>query len=172
MRTTTPLAVLAASALIGLGAATVSPASGATTTTEKQRGIVLECTGSAHGLSAYASLYENDKHGNVVQVILDDDPDLARSRSPKDDFLVDGKLRTGVSIDGRRATISGTAVRVGPKKHVHEEVDDAGEHIVSDGFHRRLADDLVLRYGTKIVPLECSPAFYYNLTVTREQIEG
>jgi hypothetical protein len=48
MRTTT-IALLATSALIGLGA-TASPATAATTTSEKERGVVIECTGSAHGL--------------------------------------------------------------------------------------------------------------------------
>lgn len=171
MRTTTHLAVLATSALIGFGAAT-TPASAATPTTEKQHGIVLECTGSAHGLSVYTSLYENDKHGNVVQVILNDDPETAKSREPKLEFLNHGVLKTGITIAGKRASIAGTAERVGAKKHVHEEIDDAGEHIVSDGFHRRLANDLVLTYGRQTVPLDCAPAFYYNLTVTREPIEG
>jgi hypothetical protein len=173
MRTPT-IALLATSALIGLGAAAtpLTSASAATSTTEKERGVVLQCTGSAHGLSAYVDLYENDMYGNVVQVILNDDPDTAKSREPKNDFLVDGKIKTGVTIKGKRASITGTAVRVGPKKHVHEEVDDAGQHIVSDGYHRRLANDLTLTYGTKSVPLDCSPAFYYNLTVTKESIEG
>ena len=170
MRTTT-LAFLATSALIGLGAA-ATPANAGTATTEKERGIVLQCTGAAHGLSAYVDLYENDKYGNVVQVILNDNPDTAKSREPAKDFLVDGKLKTGVTIKGKRATIVGTAERVGPKKHVHEVHDDAGQHIVADGFHRRLANDLVLKYGTKTVPLDCAPAFYYNLTVTKEPIEG
>lgn len=170
MRTPT-IALLATSALIGLGA-TASPATAATATSEKERGVVLECTGSAHGLSVYTSLYENDRYGNTVQVILDDDPDLARSRNPKNDFLVGGTVKTGITIKGKRASISGTAVRVGPKKHVHEEMDDAGQHVVTDGFHRRLADDLVLRYGAKTVPLDCAPAFHYNLTVTKEPIEG
>jgi hypothetical protein len=173
MRTPT-IALLATSALIGLGAAAtpLSSASAATATTEKERGVVLQCTGSAHGLSAYVDLYENDTYGNVVQVILNDNPDTAKSREPKSDFLVDGVIKTGITIKGKRASITGTAVRVGPKKHVHEEMDDAGQHIVSDGFHRRLANDLTLKYGTKTVPLDCSPAFYYNLTVTKESIEG
>jgi hypothetical protein len=171
MRTTTHLAVLATSALIGLGA-TAAPASAATPTTEKERGIVLQCTGEAQGLSVYVDLYENDKYGNTVQVILNDNPDTAKSRQPKDDFLNDGKIRTGLTIKGKRVTISGTAERVGPKKHVHEVQDDAGYHIVADGFHRRLANDLVLEYGQKTVPLDCAPAFYYDLTVTKEPIEG
>ncbi|MCW2765157.1 MAG: hypothetical protein JWO11_1116 [Nocardioides sp.] len=171
MRTLSHLAVLATSALIGLGA-TAAPASAATPTTEKQRGVVLQCTGSVRGLSVYVDLYENNTHGNVVQVVLNDNPETAKTREPKQDFLNDGELKTGLTIKGRRVSISGTAVRVGPKTPVHEVIDDGGEHIVSDGFHRRLANDLVLTYGQKTVPLDCAPAFYYDLTVTREPIEG
>jgi hypothetical protein len=171
MRTITHLAALATSALIGLGAAT-GPASAAAPTTEQQRGIVVQCTGSVRGLSVYVDLYENNQHGNVVQVILNDNPQTAKSREPEQDFLNDGVLKTGITIKGKRVAISGTAERVGAKKPVHEVIDDGGEHIVSDGFHRRLATDLVLKYGQKTVPLDCAPAFYYQLTVTREPIEG
>ncbi|MCW2795268.1 hypothetical protein [Nocardioides sp.] len=171
MRTTTYLAALATSALIGLGAS-AAPASAAAPTTEKQRGVVITCTGSAQGLSVYVDLYENDKHGNVVQVILNDNPDTAKSRELAQPFLNDGVVKTGITINAKRVSISGTAERVGPKRHVHEVIEDGGEHIVSDGFHRHLANDLVLKYGQKTVPLDCAPAFYYDLTVTREPIEG
>src|ERR1700754_634585 len=63
-------------ALTGLGAA---PALAHQTTrtaaeTERQHGIVLECTGDADGLAAYVYLYENDKHVTYFQGIVDDDP--------------------------------------------------------------------------------------------------
>ena len=58
------------------------------------------------------------------------------------------------------------AHRVGKRKHVHEEYDDAGNHIVADGYHRRLANDLVLKYDGSTVPLTCAPAFRYDLQVT------
>ncbi len=165
---------LTATALTGLG--TLSPASGSTpraaeaaSTTE--RGVVMECTGSRHGLDAYASLYENDVYGNTVQVILDDDPATSASRQPGD-LLDSGEVRTGVMIAGHRARIRGTAYRVGPRRAVHEENDDAGQHIVVDGFHRRLATSLVLRYAGTRVPLTCAPAFYYRLHVTRTDTTG
>lgn len=167
---------LAATALTGLGL--LAPAAGATartvepiTTTE--RGVVLECTGSRHGLDAYVSLYENNRYGNVVQVILDDDPARAASREPRD-ILSAGEVRTGVRIGEHRARIRGTAHRVpvSQRTPVHEEMDDAGQHIVVDGFHRRLVNDLVLRYDGTRVPLTCDPAFAYRLTVTKTDITG
>jgi hypothetical protein len=154
-------------ALTGLGAApAIAHPTTAAGDTVRERGVVLECTGTAHGLAAYVNLYENDRYGNYLQVILDDDPELAASREPKD-ILSDGEVRTAIRIDGHKASVTGTVHRVGKRKHVHEEIDDAGQHIVSDGFHRRLATDLVLTYRGTTVPLDCAPAFAYNLRTTK-----
>lgn len=177
MRTTAYAALAAATALIGLGTATAAQASpapvapGSAAAAVKEKGIVLECTGRADGLSAYVNLYENDTYSHYVQVILDDDPELAKSREPGD-ILDAGKIRTGVWIAGKRARIVGTAVRYGTKKHVHQEYDDAGQHIVADGFHRRLGYELALHYDGTTVPLRCAPAFYYSLNVTKTDITG
>jgi len=170
MRTTAYAALAATTALIGLGSTTAAEATAAAQVV-KEKGIVLECNGEAHGLSAYVNLYENDTYSHYVQVVLDDDPELAKSREPAD-ILDAGKIRTGVRIAGKQARILGTATRVGPRKHVHEEYDDAGQHIVADGFHRRLAHDLVLRYDGTTVPLTCAPAFYYSLNVTKTDTTG
>jgi hypothetical protein len=155
----------AAVAVLTAGLAVAAPAHAAGSTTEHQRGIVLECTGSSRAHSAYVDLYENDKHGNVVQVILDGDPKLAASREPADIWNA-GQVRTRVTIQGKAARIVGTATKVGPRRHVHAVNDDAGNHIVTDGFHRRLADDLILRYDGHRIALSCSPAFFYSLDVT------
>ena len=163
MRTTT--LALATAALVGLGL-TASPATAAPAETRTEKGIVLECTGEAAGLSAYVNLYENDVYTNYLQVVLDDDPKRAASREPLDIWSA-GEIRTSVRIAGKRATVSGTATKAGGRKHVHEETDDAGAHIVSDGFHRRLANDLSLRYAGTTVRLTCAPAFFYKLDVTR-----
>ena len=168
MRTTTSISV-AALALAGLAVGTMPTAAAGAAATVTERGIVLECTGQRAGLSAAVTLYENDVHTNYVQVILNDNPKRSASREPRD--IRDGRaVRTGVRIAGTRARISGTAVKVGRRVHVHEEVDDAGQHIVSDGFHRRLAHDLLLRYRGIPVPLRCDPAFYYKLDVTKTDI--
>jgi hypothetical protein len=136
-----------------------------TSTTEHQRGVVLECTGSNRAHSAYVDLYENDKHGNYLQVVLDGNPKLAASRQPADIWRA-GEVSTGIKIRHQRARIVGTAPKVGRRHHVHAENDDAGNLIVSDGFHRRLRDDLVLRYDGHRIELTCAPAFFYSLDVT------
>lgn len=172
MRSTTVLAGVAATALIGLATPTAAHTatgepSAAGSTTEKQRGIVLACAGTADGLDAYVELYENQRYGNNVHIVLDEDPAKAGMRSPKKDFWNDGTIRTGVEIDGKRAKVRGIAVKVGKRIPVHFEIDDDGYHIEDEGWQRRIANDLVLTYGTATVPLDCSDAFSYNITTTR-----
>jgi len=162
MRTTL---ALASAVLVGLGLAS-TPATAAPAETHTERGIVLECTGEVDGLSAYVNLYENDVYSNYVQVILDDDPERSASREPND-IWSEGEFSTSVRIDGRKARIRGDAHPVGRRKKVHEELDDAGYHVVSDGWHRRLANDVRLRYAGTTVPLTCAPAFRYRLQVTK-----
>jgi hypothetical protein len=167
MRTTTfatAVAGLASAACLTTPAEAADSATGGSTT-EHQRGVVLECTGSNRAHSAYVDLYENNLHGNYVQVVLDANPRLAASRQPADIWNA-GDVRTGVTIKHERARIVGTAPRTGRRHHVHGENDDAGNHIVSDGFHRRLDDHLVLRYDGHRMALSCSPAFFYSLDVT------
>ncbi len=178
MRTTAP--ALAGLAVIGMAAAgvlTAAPSSAAPAlersarTTTVERGVVLECTGSAHGTDAYVNVYENDRYANYLQVVLNDDPDLAASREPADLWRA-GKVRGAIRVGGERAVVRGTAIRVGRPTRVHEELDDAGQHIVSDGVHRRLRTDLVLRYDGVRIPLTCDTAFAYRLTVTKTDTTG
>jgi len=170
-RTLTAAFVTTAALMAGAAPATAMLADGddfGTTTTHRERGIVLECTGEAGGLEAYASLYENDKYGNVLQVVLGEGN--GRSKNVKRPFLEDGKVRGTITIDGAKAKIRGTAETVGKKKKVHEVHDDAGYLITIDGTHRRLANDLVLTYDGTSVPLTCDSAFRYDLMVTKEQV--
>ncbi|MBB6625757.1 hypothetical protein H5V45_00355 [Nocardioides sp. KIGAM211] len=158
------LAVVATSALIGLGAA---PAHAATTT-ETERGHLVECTGTIHGKDVYASVYENETYGNVFQLVVGE---KGTSREAAKPFLDGSDVRAVLTLAGKKAVVKGTADRVGKKLPVHEEMDDAGQHITVDGFHKRLATDLTLRWGSRTVPLDCDNAFRYVLEVTKTDIE-
>ena len=164
------LAVAATSALIGLGAP--AGAAGPTEpTTTHERGIVIECTGTIKGRPAYVSLYENDTHTNVIQVLIgDDDRQVGRSREVEAGFLDRRQVFGALEVGGKRAVVEGTAHRVGRRIGVHEEHDDAGEHIVIDGHHRRLATDLELSWRRSTAPLDCDPAFVYDLEVTKTPV--
>ncbi|MCW2791885.1 MAG: hypothetical protein JWO76_983 [Nocardioides sp.] len=176
--TTGALAALATSALIGLGAATpanaltAAPRTGEPTTTHEV-GNLLECTGTWKGRDVYASLYENRTYGNTIQILIgDDDDQVGGSRNVKDDFIEAKQVHGSLEIGRKRAVVEGHASRAGKKTAVHEEHDDAGQHITVDGFHRRLANDLTLTWRKKTVPLVCDNAFFYNLQVTKEDTTG
>lgn len=168
--TTGALAVVATSSLFGLiGQGGAAVASEPTTTHEK--GIVVECTGTIRGRDAFVSLYENNTVANTIQVVIggDDNP-VGGSRDTSKDFLDGRDVRGILRVDGTRALVQGTAHRVGQLTAVHEEHDDAGQHITVDGTHRRLATDLTLTWRHATAPLDCGNAFVYNLQVTREPV--
>jgi hypothetical protein len=163
------LAVVATSSLIGLGSAAV--ASEPTTqepTTTHERGVVLECSGIWKGKHVYAELYENSTAGNFIQVVIDDGDVAGGSRQVRTPFKDGRDVRGAIRLHGKRAVVAGTARVVGKRTAVHEEHDDAGEHITVDGTHRRLVADLALTWKTTTAPLDCSDSFVYDLQVTRE----
>jgi hypothetical protein len=162
--TTGALAVAATTSLFGLGGA----AQASEPTTTRERGVVIECSGTVHGRSVYASLYENNHYGDELQILIGDDEQVGGSRRDRDGF-VDGRVvRAAMRVDGRRALIAGTARKVGSLIPVQDQYDDAGQHITADGTHRRLATDLTLTWRKRTVPLDCDTAFAYDLRVTKE----
>jgi hypothetical protein len=152
--------------------AVLAQEAGQGTTIERERGIVLDCHGEADGLQVYSSLYENNVHGNHVQVVLGD-PDAGNGRSKWVDYKIRQKerVRASIRIDGKRAVVKGTARKSGQKTPVHESFDDAGYAIEIDGTHKQLRTDLVLKYDGTKVPLTCDDAFVYDLTVKKTPID-
>jgi len=171
-RTLTAAFLTATALMVGSApASAMQAAEPGASTTERERGIVLECRGDLDGTAVYASLYENDTYGNWFQVVLGDpDAGNGRSKNVKRQILVDGKVRAAITIDGAKATVRGTASKARKKKHVHEELDDAGYHIVTDGTHRRLKNNLAFEYDGMATRLTCGPAFAFDLKVTKTPI--
>lgn len=181
----TPLALAAvATAIVGLGspataltatspAATSSADTTATSASEtsRERGVVIECGGSYRGDDLYVSVYENDLHANVFQVVVGDDG-LGTVRESVKGFVEKKQVRATLELDGRKVLVSGTAKPYGKKVAVHEEHDDAGQHIVVDGFHRKLRTDLTMRWKGRTVDLTCADAFRYDLQVTKTDTTG
>ncbi|MEV7429388.1 hypothetical protein AB0N29_07175 [Nocardioides sp. NPDC092400] len=164
----------AATAITGLTtttavSATSSPSTDGTTTHE--RGNVVECGAAYAGQDTFVSVYENNLHPDVFQVVVGEDG-LGRGKESTTGFIDAGTVRATMRLDGRKVVVSGTAKRVGKRIAVHEEVDDAGEHVVVDGFHRRLRTDLTLRWKGRTVALDCDEAFFYDLDVTRYDTTG
>ena len=164
MRTTMitgALAVVATTALMGGTATAQEP------TTTRERGIVIECTGTLGAREVWTSIYENNTVKNVVQVVVGDDG-LGAIRETADPFKVGRDVRATLKLAGKRVVIDGTARVVGKKTAVHEEHDDAGQHITVDGTHRRIVSDLTMSWKKRTVPLTCDDAFAYDLQVTKE----
>lgn len=158
------LAVVATSSLFGWGSA----AQAAESTVTREKGILLECSGTWRGEDVFASLYENNTYGNTIQVVIGDGDVAGGGRETTVPFKDGRDVRGVLKLKGKRAVVEGTARAVGPKKPVHEEHDDAGQHITIDGTHRRLANDLTLTWKGTTVPLDCDNAFVYDLQVTKE----
>jgi hypothetical protein len=162
----------------GLAAADAADAPGpdrgaATSTTTHERGIVVECTGTFGRRPVYTSLYENNAHGNVIQVLVGRDGHrVGGSRSDADGFLHHGRVRGAMKVGPGRAVVRGTAHAVGDPIPVSEEHDDAGEHITATGTNRSLATHLRFVWQDRRVPLTCATAFRYDLQVTRESTVG
>ena len=148
--------------LVGPAQATDQPA------WQSERGNVIECHGRAHGISIRASVYENHRYGNTVQVVIGD-PDAGNgaSRDSDDKFVVDGAVKASVKIGGKRVLIEGAAKRHGARTKVYDERDDAGFHIITRGFHRQLVTDMGARYAGKGIPLTCETAFHFDLEVKK-----
>ena len=137
-------------------------------TWKSERGIVVECAGHAHGVQVWTSVYENQRYGNTVQVVIGD-PDAGHgsSRNTTEKFLVDGVLKASVKVDGKRALIEGTAERYGARTRIYDEYEDAGFLIKTRGFHRQLRTDLTAHYSGRSIPLTCDPSFFYDLEVKK-----
>lgn len=174
------LAAVATSALTGLGIAAPAAALGSPeqsssseSATSREVGNVIECTGRIHRRSVWTSLYENNTAGNVIEVNIGGDRHaLGGSRHVADGFIHAKQVHGSVRVGGDRALVEGHASRLRHRTRVHEEYSDAGQEIVVDGYHRRLANDLTLTWRHRTVQLGCDNAFFYDLQVTKTDVTG
>lgn len=141
-------------------------------TVENQVGKVIEATGSADGLDVSLSLYENQKYGNSLQVVLGD-PELDKigTAEQTEPFVVDGQVDVTVQIDGRPARLTGSVAEIGTSKLV-EPIQDAGEQLVTKSRQTQLSAVLTVTYDGVTVPLEAAPAFAYYNEVRRVALYG
>ena len=160
------VAGLLATALIGI--VQVPAAQAAAPQWVRERGIVLECAGDAHGVQVWTSVYENQRYGNTVQVVIGDPDDgNGNSKDTEEKFVVDGVVKATVKVDGKRALVEGAVRRHGARTPVYEEYADAGFLIKTRGYHRQLLTDMGARYAGTYVPLACDTAFVYDLEVKK-----
>lgn len=141
---------------------------------ETERGIVLEGTGSWQGQDVMVTVYENQRYGNSVQLVVGD-PDAGGAIGyveSTDPFVVDGELSVEVEVDGRTAVLAGTVTEAGRPERIHDALQDGGEQINSRGTHTALAVDATLELGGAEAALTFSPAFAYDLEVQKVALYG
>lgn len=158
----TILGTTAVAATAALAAATPLTPASAATTTHHERGVVVECTGTVAGRQVYASLYENNRFGNELQVVFDRGDGPGKGRTQDARLVRAGTVDATIRVGGRPVRITGTATRT---RHVRD-VDATHEGVRAVGTHRRLRTDLSVTYRGRTAPLECDTAFRYALRVT------
>ncbi len=170
MRSTTALATLAIAT--GLPLTTTAAPAHAETSTHREKGVLVECAGTWRTRPVTVSVYENRTYGNEVLVAIGaEDQEAFWISQPEGRLVRRGEMQQGGELSGRKVVLAGTVVRDGDPVEVHDEFDDAGQHVVVDGVHKPLAADLVLTWRKRNAVLDCSSAFRFDLTVTKTDIE-
>ncbi len=143
-------------------------------TVQRERGVVLEGSGSADGLDVMVLVYDNDRHGSSIQVVLGDPDDGGQIgwAEQKEPYVVDGRLAASVEIEGQVLTVSGSVTETGKPKQVHEQHQDAGEQIIVKGTHVQLLTDVSASFGDAVVGLQFAPAFAFDLEVRKVRLYG
>ena len=142
-----------------------------TSETTQEKGVLIECAGTWKGQPAMVSVYENRTYGNELVVAVGaEDSESFWITHPEGRMVRRGEVQQEGRMDGKRVVLAGRVVRDGEPVEVHEEREDAGQHIVVDGVHKPLAADLVLTWKKRNAELDCDNAFRYDLTVTKTPI--
>lgn len=147
-----------------------SPA--APTSTQQEKGMVIEAAGSHDGHDVQVFLYENARYGNSLQVVLDPEQDLIGWTEQTTPFVVDGQVDVTVSVDGQPARLTGTVTESGTATKVLDPRQDGGEQIVTRGTHTQLVTDLVLTWAGSEIDLAAAPAFAFDLDVRSTTLYG
>jgi hypothetical protein len=142
-----------------------------TSETTQEKGVLIECAGTWKGQPAMVSVYENRTYGNELVVAVGaEDSESFWITYPEGRMVRRGEIQQEGRMEGKRVVLAGRVVRDGEPVEVHEEREDAGQHIVVDGVHEPLAADLVLTWKKRNADLDCDNAFRYDLTVTKTPI--
>ncbi|KAA1428737.1 hypothetical protein [Nocardioides antri] len=137
-------------------------------TTVRERGIVLEGTGTWRGQPVQVFVYENNKYGNSLQIVVGD-PDgkhAIGAGQGRDAYVIDGVLNVGLDVAGHLAVVKGSVTETRHSKRVTEPSPD-GELIKSTGTRTRLLVDATFKYRGKTVDLRFPKAFEYDLESKR-----
>jgi hypothetical protein len=137
-------------------------------TNVRERGIVLEGSGSWRGQPVQVFVYENRKYGNSLQIVVGD-PDgkhAIGAGEGRDAYVIDGVLNVGLDVSGDLAVVKGTVTESGDPRQATESAPD-GELVTSRGTRTPLLVKATFEYRGKTVDLKFTKAFEYALKSTR-----
>ncbi|MDF1602537.1 hypothetical protein [Nocardioides sp. YIM 152315] len=161
------LAVVATSALVGLGTTTASAR-----TTTHEVGTVIECAGHAGKVPVRVNLYESKTHGNTLEVLVHDGTgrEAGRTVETRKPFVVGEDVLARTRVGGKRVRFHGTTEPTGEVKRIRRVEEDAGQRIVTNGTHTILDPKIVAVYAGKQGRLTCDHAFDFDQLVRRTSL--
>lgn len=138
------------------------------TRTETERGTILEGTGTWRGQKITVSVYENQRYGNALQIIIGD-PDGKHAIGAGEGqhaYIVGGVLNVGLDVDGKLAVVKGTVTKNGAPRPA-TELNTDGDLVSSKGTHVPLLVEAAFTYRGETVTLEFTRALRYYLESER-----
>jgi len=143
-----------------------------------EKGYALNCSGRSGDVSVAVDLYQNSAFGSHTGVSVETpEGEYGGGYGPEDTVLFsDGAVTATVplrKLDDTRepagdAVVTGTYATAGRPTRVHEVIEDpAGHYVVTRGTNTRLDASVTADVLGRTVPLSCSTAFAFDLTVLR-----
>jgi hypothetical protein len=143
-----------------------------------EKGYALFCTGQSGGVSVTVDLYQNSAFGSHAGVSVETpDGEYGGGYGPEDVTLFsNGTITADIPVrklddtaePAGDAVISGTYAAAGRPKPVHEVVEDpAGHYVITKGTNTQLKTVATVEVLGEKIPLSCSTAFAFDLTVWR-----
>lgn len=136
--------------------------------TIKERGIVLEGTGTWRGQPVRVFVNENHRFGNTLQIVVGD-PDgehAIAAGEGRDPYVIDDVLNVGLEVDGDLAVVKGAVVESGKPRPVTEPAPD-GDLVASNGTRTPLTVTATFSYRGTTVDLRFTRAFAFDLESER-----
>ena len=140
----------------------------AKTRSVRERGIVLEGRGVWRGQTVKVFVYENQRYGNSLQIVVGD-PDgrhAIGAGQGRDAYVIDGVLNVGLDVDGDLAVVKGSVTESSDPQLVTESAPD-GELKLARGTNTPLMVKAIFRYRGATADLKFTKAYEYALESTR-----
>ncbi|MER5184712.1 hypothetical protein ABT009_41540 [Streptomyces sp. NPDC002896] len=143
-----------------------------------EKGYALSCAGQSAGVSVAVDLYQNSAFGSHTSVSIETpDGEYGGGYGPEDTALFsNGTIAADIPIrklddtvePAGDAVISGAYAAAGAPKPVHEVIEDPADHyVITKGTNTPLHTTATVNVLGSTVPLSCSTAFAFDLSVWR-----